>query len=71
MPYSPERMVLETLVYIRDLHVRDVEVTGWSPGNAEVSLLGMSLFDLLEAVPLDMVRRYLAYKATERCGEGV
>lgn len=62
MPYDTERVALDQLAYIHHLKVLALDVTGWSPGWAEVSLLGVRLYDLLEALPPDLICRYVAYK---------
>lgn len=62
MPYDSERMALETLTFIHGLHVRDLSVGGYSPGWLEVSLLGVKTWDILEALSIEDLRRYLALK---------
>lgn len=62
MPYDAERVALDKLIYIHGLKVLSLGVTGWSPGWAEVSFLGVRLYDLLESLPPDLICRYVEYK---------
>ncbi len=70
MSYGPGPFEGEALAFIHGLKVRDLSVGGYSLGWLKADLLGVSPFDLLEALPLDKVRRYLAYKDAQAEGDG-
>jgi hypothetical protein len=62
-------MVFEELVFLHGLHVRDLSVSGYSLGWLAVDILGVDAWDILESLPLDLVRRYLALKDAERLAQ--